>query len=182
MPAVSGFPAPVSLTPPYAVRKADPGDCALLPAVERASAELFRGTGLIDVDRAGVQSLDAHQAAQAAGLLWVASADRRPVGFALAERRDDQLYLAELSVHPAHGRKGLGRALVAEVCRAAQERRLLPVTLSTFRTPPWNAPFYARLGFQELDQSAFRPWHRILRTVEGRSMNIKQRCIMVWEG
>ncbi|MGF1456267.1 MAG: GNAT family N-acetyltransferase [Alphaproteobacteria bacterium] len=180
--AARGLPQSLSLAPHHDVRKAKAEDCPLLPVVERAAAELFRGTGLIDVDTAGVQSLKALNAGVAEGLLWVATAHGAPVGFALGEGRQDQLYLAEVSVHPEHGRKGLGRSLVSAVCREAVERRLLPVVLSTFRALPWNAPFYARLGFTDLAEADRRPWHRALRAKEARSMDIRHRCLMAWTG
>lgn len=53
----------------------------------------------------------------------------------------------------AQGR-GIGRALVAAVTAEGRQRRLSAVTLTTFRNIPWNAPFYARLGFIEVAGAA----------------------------
>lgn len=75
--------------------------------------------------------------------------DGSPVGFAAATPVDAFLHLAELSVHPDHGRKGLGRALIAAVDALARGRGLAGVTLTTFRDVPFNGPFYASLGFTE---------------------------------
>lgn len=75
------------------------------------------------------------------------------VGFALCERDGDRAHLEELDVHPEHGRRGIGAALVRRVCAWARGQQLSWVTLTTFREIPWNAPFYRRLGFEELPRS-----------------------------
>ena len=70
------------------------------------------------------------------------------VGFASVEVVDGAAHIWQLSVDPDFGRQGRGRALVERVCAWAQEQRLASVTLTTFRDVPWNAPFYARMGFE----------------------------------
>jgi hypothetical protein len=54
-------------------------------------------------------------------------------GFAVLELLDGAVHLEQLSVHPAHGRQGIGAARV---------------TLLTYADVPWNAPFYARHGWR----------------------------------
>ena len=54
----------------------------------------------------------------------------------------------ELAVTPAHGRRGVGRALVDEVLAWSAAQGLPSVTLITFRDVPWNGPFYEKLGFE----------------------------------
>ncbi len=73
-----------------------------------------------------------------------------PAGFAVAGPLGGGLHLRELSVDPAHGRRGIGTALVDTVIAASREQGLAGVSLTTFRDVPFNAPFYARLGFEEL--------------------------------
>jgi GNAT superfamily N-acetyltransferase len=60
------------------------------------------------------------------------------------------LFIDELSVHADFQRHGIGRALMK---RALGEVRkgLDGAALTTDRELPWNAPFYASLGFEELD-------------------------------
>ena len=83
-------------------------------------------------------------------MVWVAHNDTGLVGFAASAAFDDGLHLWELAVrHEAQGR-GAGRALVSAVVMEAERRAMASVTLTTFRAIPWNAPFYARLGFVEL--------------------------------
>jgi GNAT superfamily N-acetyltransferase len=73
-----------------------------------------------------------------------------PVGFALTEELGRVEWLCELSVHPDHGRRGIGGALVEAVARAARLRGCDRIGLSTFRAVPFNAPFYDRHGFTEV--------------------------------
>jgi GNAT superfamily N-acetyltransferase len=72
-------------------------------------------------------------------------------GFACVDIVDGAAHLWQLSVHPASGRRGLGRKLVETVCDWASSNGYPAVTLTTFRDVPWNAPFYSQLGFRVLD-------------------------------
>ena len=73
--------------------------------------------------------------------------DDPPIGFVVVELVDGDAHIWQLSVHPDHGRRGLGTALVAAAVEWARGRGLEAMTLTTFRDVPWNAPFYASLGF-----------------------------------
>ena len=64
---------------------------------------------------------------------------------------DSHLWLAEISVDPEHGRRGVGTALLREIIEDAARRGLKGVALSTFRDVPFNAPFYREHGFEETD-------------------------------
>jgi GNAT superfamily N-acetyltransferase len=72
-----------------------------------------------------------------------------PVAFAYVMRLDEHLHLEQIAVRPEHTRRGIGLALMAAVIERAGA---LGVTLTTFRDVPWNAPWYARQGFVEVDQ------------------------------
>jgi hypothetical protein len=48
----------------------------------------------------------------------------------------------------------------------AAARDLPALTLSTFRTVPWNAPYYARLGFRELADGELTPGLRDVLAAE----------------
>lgn len=73
------------------------------------------------------------------------------VGFAHVLHEQDSAHLQQLAVHPAHGRRGLGTALVQACCAQARLRGSHELTLTTFRDIEFNAPWYARLGFVEVD-------------------------------
>jgi GNAT superfamily N-acetyltransferase len=134
---------------PYRVRAAREDDVAELPALERAANRRFARGQLGSAD---VLDEAVHRHALRDGWLWVAEGPgERPVGFALAAAQGDLALLAELDVHPDHGRRGLGRALVQTVAAAARSRGCVQLTLTTFAHLPWNAPMYERLGFQRCD-------------------------------
>lgn len=132
----------------YDVRPSRPSDLSELSVIELAAARLLVGFAPESILLEATPMSD-FESAHRAGLLWVALADDRPVGFAHVKRLEPgSVHLDELDVHPSHGRRGLGRRLVDCVCYWAAMNGLQAVTLSTFRDPPWNQPFYASLGFE----------------------------------
>lgn len=123
--------------------------------MEKRAAERFRTTGhaaIADTPAASPGNFAALWAGH--GVFVAEGPDGSPVGFAAALPVDGFLHIAELSVDPDHGRIGLGRALVEAVDRVARRDGFAGVTLTTFRDVPFNAPFYARLGFVELPLAA----------------------------
>jgi GNAT superfamily N-acetyltransferase len=148
----------------YVVRPARPDDVPALPEVERRASALFDGLAVAEGVAEDVTTLADFHAGERAGLLWVAAtAAGEVVGFALVEMLDGHAHLDEVDVLPAHGRRGLGAALVRAVCAFAARAGLAAVTLTTFRDVPWNQPFYARLGFRPLAPEAWGPG--LVRTV-----------------
>jgi GNAT superfamily N-acetyltransferase len=121
-----------------------------LPAIELAAATLLAGHAPAAVLAETTSQADLENAQQR-GHLWVALADSVPVGFAHIEVLAPGIaHLEEVDVHPEHGRRGLGKRLVLAACQWAATNGYSWVTLTTFRDAPWNMPFYARLGFQEI--------------------------------
>ena len=141
----------------YEIAAAQPHDLPLLPAIELAAATLLAGRAPASV-LAETTTQAVLEDAQQRGHLWVALADGVPVGFAHIELLEPGLaHLEEIDVHPEHGRRGLGRRLVSTVCRWAATSGYSGVTLTTFRDVPWNMPFYARLGFEEIPLKELSP-------------------------
>src|SRR5207245_9483120 len=114
-------------------------------------------------------------AARSAGL-----ADATPVGFALVELPAQDLpHLEEIDVHPAHGRRGLGTALLRAVCAWVSRAGYAEITLTTFRALRWNMPFYARLGFEEVPAEELRPEvAAVVRDEEARGLDPTHRVVM----
>ena len=165
----------------YEVALARPQDLRLIPSIELAAAQLLRGhapeTVLNEVTSDRVLS-----DAQRDGRLWVALAGDTPVGFAHVELFEpNAIHLDELDVHPHHGRRGLGTRLVRAVCAWAQARGDLSVTLATFREVPWNMPFYARLGFEEIPRAELSPALRsVVEDEARRGLDPARRLVMRW--
>jgi len=157
----------------YHVRPAAAKDVALLPAIEFAAARLFldrlNALGLTPEMLESTNSPADFAHAQKMGRLWVAVTEQdEPVGFALLSEIDGVIHLEELDVHPTHGRRGIGAALLQRVCVWAETAAYPGVTLSTFRNVPWNAPFYARHGFRLLRPDEMTPGLVGLRQGEQR--------------
>lgn len=129
------------------IRPARAEDLPLLPAIEIEADLIYATVGLdvvVGMPPASIQRLRQ-------GPVWVAcNTDDRPIGFALAGTIDGQGFLDQLSVLPAHGRRGVGAALLAAVASWAEARGFPALLLTTYRDPPWNAPFYAKHGFTHL--------------------------------
>ena len=168
------------------IRLATADDLPLLPAIELAAGRLFLEiTPSLGLDEAVFQTarpLEELRKGLDVGLLWVAvDVADRPIGFALALELEGHLHLEEMDVHPNRGRRGIGTALVRTVCAAAHQRGQV-VTLSTFRHVPWNAPFYAKLGFRELEDFELTPGLLQLREEEAqRGLKIETRVFMIWD-
>jgi GNAT superfamily N-acetyltransferase len=92
------------------------------------------------------------QEALAAGLAWVAEADKcLIVGFLAAQAIDTSLHIIEMDVHPSHGRQGIGATLLRHAVNHCKSLGLREATLTTFRSVPWNGPFYTKHGFRPLE-------------------------------
>ena len=136
----------------YAIRSHLPADDAALAAVENRASELFREYhGYDSVADASIPHVEALRAMIAGQDVKVAVDDSLPVGYAVFGALGEFLHLRELSVDPRHGRRGLGSTLVAAAIDAARRGNYAGVSLTTFRDVPFNAPFYRRLGFREVE-------------------------------
>lgn len=169
-----------SRTVRYAIRLARLDDFAVLPGIELAAGRLFAEAGLEDVADNPPVSIEFIESFTRAGAAHVAvDGDDVPVGFALSASLDTQGHLYELSVHPDHGRRGLGKRLVDAACGVAYARGAHAMTLATFRDLTWNGPFYERLGFRELQ---FHEWTPALHVLHAREIDLElpvdRRCFM----
>ncbi|GBQ40696.1 GNAT family N-acetyltransferase [Komagataeibacter europaeus] len=136
----------------FSIRKAVDDDARFLPAIERSAGQAFRSVPeLAWVADDGVMSVDAHRACIATRTCWVAVDEQgRVVGFLSAQRCGQDLHILEMSVaHDRQGR-GLGRRLLSAAYDDARASGLSGLTLTTFRTIAWNAPFYEKSGFYML--------------------------------
>jgi len=165
----------------YEIALAKPGDLPRIAPIELAAARLLAGHAP-DAVLAEVTPHEHLAAAQRDGRLWVALSSDIPVGFALVEILESgAAHLEEIDVLPDHGRQGLGTRLVRHVCRWAETRGLGAVTLTTFRDVPWNMPFYAHLGFEEIAPAALTPALRaVLEDEVRRGLDPTRRVAMRW--
>lgn len=169
-------------------RLAEVADLERLRAVEREAGALFRTVGMIDVAEDEPPSTEVLAGFQREGRAWVAldhaaaaaePATRGVVGLALALELDGNGHLEQLSVVPAWGRRGHGRRLVEEVAGWAAARGAPALTLSTFTSVPWNAPYYRRLGFVPIPPTELTPGLLAAREHERRlGLDVGARTFM----
>ncbi len=166
----------------YSIERARQEDLEFLAQIELAAAKLFEGWQVADAVMNDSTSLDDFQEAFDASLLWVARSESDgPVGFAFVELVGEQPHLDELDVHPDHGRRGLGAALVREVIAWARAAGYRSLTLTTFKAVPWNAPYYTRLGFRVLEPAVYSPeLERLVRSEARRGLDPDHRVVMLY--
>jgi GNAT superfamily N-acetyltransferase len=104
---------------------------------------------------------------QLAGQAWVAvDPTDEPVAYVITELVDGNVHIEQLSVHPDSARRGIGRSLLEYLAVQAAGQGVPALTLTTFTHVPWNAPYYARCGFRQLDESELTPGLRAIRQRE----------------
>lgn len=175
------MPAQMPIAGKYALSPARRSDIPALIRIHHAASRLFDPTGLIAPESLDLDiPADVFRDAIAAGCAFVAcDGDNTLAGFAIARTIGPTLYLDQVSVDPAHGRHGIGRALVLRIIGEAEARGLESVTLSTFRKVAWNGPFYRSLGFRELPRRRLTDWMLDIEAAQATSMDVSQRCFMV---
>src|SRR5262249_16866377 len=119
-------------------------------------------------------------AAQAASRLWVGLVNDVPVGFALVEMLAADLpHLEEIDVDPKYSRQGIGTALLRAVCDWLAHSPYSQITLTPFRAVPWNMPFYAHNGFEEVPADALRAeLAAVIHDEATRGLDPERRVVM----
>ncbi|HZZ52286.1 MAG TPA: GNAT family N-acetyltransferase [Pseudonocardia sp.] len=138
----------------------------LLRELERASGEVFRQLGMVEIADEEPLALSDLEHYEAAGRAWVLSDATGLAGFLLAEPVDVYLHIAQVSVHPRVARQGLGRVLIEHLAGIGATAGVHGLSLTTYADVPWNAPYYRRLGFVELRERDWGPGLRVIREAE----------------
>ncbi len=146
------------------IRRPRPHEIKLLPQIENEADVRYRRVGLgrvVDMPPASLASLEA---GRRENRLWVAvSPLDQPVGFALMKFPGGTAWLDQLSVLNRRQGQGHGSALIDQTATAARSFGYRTLYLSTYRDVPWNAPYYARRGFEELPRGH---WPHVFRMQE----------------
>jgi ribosomal protein S18 acetylase RimI-like enzyme len=149
------------------IRVAREDDFPVLQDIERAAGGWFLDVGMAEIASDDPFSLAELAGYAAAGRAWVAAGDDDvPVGYLLADLVGGDLHVEQVSVHPRAARLGIGRSLLDHAAGCAAAAGLPALTLTTFAQVPWNAPYYARLGFRVLDESELSADMRAVRDRE----------------
>ena len=136
--APSAVPRPA---PPAGVllRRATPGDAEDVAAVEGACFDDFWRHGADDI-----------RSDLPADRLMLACEGRSVLGYTLSGATRGNVALGRLAVTPAAQRRGIGRALVADVAEYAEQCRATAITLCTQEINAASRALYAACGFREL--------------------------------
>lgn len=135
----------------WSLRLAKLEDAQNMPAIERAAATLFKNVeGLEALDPEDICAIDDLKRFIRKGHSLVAHVGDAMAGFLVNEPFRRELHIWEMDLHPDFQSRGIGAGLVRACLIDARNSGFQSVTLTTFRDVPWNAPFYARLGFEEV--------------------------------
>jgi GNAT superfamily N-acetyltransferase len=151
----------------WRLRAAVLADIAQLQRLEIDAGRRFRDLGMdaiADDEPPTVELLSGHIVD---GTAWVVvDAEDLVLGYALASMVDDEGHLDQVSVAEHAGRRGIGTALIGQVCSWTRQAGASTVTLTTFRDVGFNGPYYASLGFVEIDEAGCGPELRAIRRSE----------------
>ncbi len=99
-------------------------------------------------------------------MLWVVASEQELAGYLMAGALDEDFHIQQMDVTPAHGRKGLGRALLRHALQQARASGHHRAVLTTLSDVAWNAPFYASEGFIEWPSHAWSAGMREVMAAE----------------
>ncbi len=136
----------------WSLRLARPEDAASLPAIERSAAQLFRTDPELTylADAPGISEAR-HRVLIGKGRCLVALQSGQITGFLSARSFGREIHIEEMSVLASSQRSGIGAGLMRAAMVDARNSGFQAITLTTFSDIAWNAPFYARLGFVEVE-------------------------------
>jgi GNAT superfamily N-acetyltransferase len=163
------------------IRRARPDELEMLREIERDAGGAFASIGMPEIATHEPPSVPELESFVAAGRAWVAADEfDHPVAYLLSNVIDGCAHIEQVSVSPEHARRGLGAALIDRLAADAAAENRPALTLTTFRDVPWNAPYYARLGFAELEAGDCGPELRALierehRCIPGAAARIAMR-------
>jgi GNAT superfamily N-acetyltransferase len=154
------------MTDVVSVQPAVRGDIPSMQAIEIAAGALFAAIGMHDVAEDGAHETELLAGYVAGGRAWVAVVRGLVCGYALVDTLDGVAHLEQVTVHPDHGRRGIGRLIIDGVAAWARAEGYTAITLLTFRDVAWNGPYYRRLGFVDVADDAMGPELAALRAHE----------------
>ena len=161
-----------------ALRPAAVADIPRMQQIEQDAATLFAGLDLIDIHEMATASISDHCKAIDEGLSLVAETEGRVAGFVIGDRYAGDVYLHELDVGRDYQRRGIGAMLVRGFIELARTHGARRIYLSTFRDPPWNAPFYRSIGFDDVPRADYLPWMTEIERRQAEFLDIATRVFM----
>jgi predicted N-acetyltransferase YhbS len=135
-------------------RVAVPHDAQAIRTIEFEAGQRFASVGMAGIADAPPMELDiVNRKIDAQQIVVAVAADGSCVGFVMFEPQPARFYVQELDVLTSHAGQRIGAALIEQVAQRALAQQVMQLVLSTFREVPWNAPYYRRLGFHDIDEA-----------------------------
>jgi ribosomal protein S18 acetylase RimI-like enzyme len=166
----------------WSLRLARPQDAEHFAVIEEAADHLFKDIPELEKFAAGGSWMgpERYRRLIAKGHSLVAFRNEQPIGFIATEPFRRELHVWQLSVHAEAQRLGIGSGLVRACMIDARNCGFVAITLTTFRDLAWNAPFYEKLGFEEV--SALDAHPRLageLALEADKGLPMERRCAMI---
>jgi len=164
----------------YRIELGHASDAVRLREIERAAGDRFRAIGMEEIAEGDVTPASILENRAEVGHLYVARAgDEAIVGFLMWSPKDGLAYIEEVSVHTAHAGHRLAARMIDRLADDVRGR-LAALTLATFRDVEWNAPYYARLGFEELPLDRVGPQHQVSWKQQAKNgLDMTRRLFMI---
>lgn len=157
-------------------------ELALLPLIEAQAGERLRGHPAAQVFAASPTEPALFERAWQRGMLWVVACEGELAGYLMAGELGEDFHIQQMDVAPAHGRKGLGRALLRHALEQGRARGHRRAVLSTLSDVAWNAPFYASEGFREWPAQDWSAGMREVMAAEATAgFPMELRLAMQWQ-
>lgn len=135
-------------------RVAAPHDAQAIRTIEFEAGQRFASVGMTGIADAPPMALEiVKRKIDAQQIVVAAAADGGCVGFVMFEPQPACFYVQELDVLSSHAGQRIGAALIEQVAQRARAQQITQLTLSTYREVPWNAPYYRRLGFRDIEEA-----------------------------
>lgn len=149
------------------IRLATQADLPAFPEIERAAGIAFARVGMAAVAEDDPGTVEELAPYQREGRAWSAvDDDDQPYAYLLADVVDGRGYVAQVSVHPDHSGRGIGRELMATAHAWAADQGLPAMTLTAYAVVPWNGPYYERLGYRMILPADVTPGLAAIRKEE----------------
>jgi ribosomal protein S18 acetylase RimI-like enzyme len=162
----------------YTIELGSPAQAGRLREIERAAGARFRDIGMQEITEGEPTPATILEERAKHGQLFTARRnDGAIAGFLIWSPKDGLAYIEEISVDPAHAGHKLAARMIDRLCEDVRAR-FARVSLATFRDVPWNAPYYAKLGFTEMRQSP-GPDHDETWRRQAEHLDMSRRLFMV---
>ena len=144
------------------IRLARPDELDEMVAIDDDTGQLYAEAGVpIELSATASFVVDEQarwlEAARAGRAFFAIDARSEPAGFAVVSLLDAAPYLEQLSVRMRAMRRGIGTQLLRHAIDWAADQGGDGLWLTTYGHLPWNRPFYERVGFVVVPESACGP-------------------------